>query len=137
MSIFHIRTVAQIRREKNIPLNIRKDSVYKPIVRTERVFPKLHISAKLQEVWFWLMFMYAYMNVCMHSYVQLYYFKKEYICIYINLSHIYIYIVTSIRCEAEEPNCAEPQSIHGETRRCPGATRAQAARRSADAVHHT
>ena len=44
-----MRTVAQIRREEQIPLKINKDSVYKPIVRVQREFPKLVIPAKLQE----------------------------------------------------------------------------------------
>lgn len=48
MFLFH-RTVAQIRKEDAIPLVVNKDSVYKPIVRTAREFPKLHVSAKLQE----------------------------------------------------------------------------------------
>lgn len=43
-----MRTVATIRKEESIPLVIDKDSVYKPIERVERVFPKLKISSKLQ-----------------------------------------------------------------------------------------
>lgn len=36
------------RRQLQVPISFKKDSVYKPIVRTERQFAKLKIPAKLQ-----------------------------------------------------------------------------------------
>lgn len=36
------------RRQLKVPITFKKDSVYKPIVRTERQFGKLKIPAKLQ-----------------------------------------------------------------------------------------
>jgi ribosome biogenesis protein BMS1 len=44
-----MRTTAEIRRDQQVPLVINKDSVYKPIVRTQREFKKLKVSSKLQE----------------------------------------------------------------------------------------
>lgn len=44
-----MRTLAQIRKEQQIPLVINKDSIYKPIERKTREFSKLYISSKLQE----------------------------------------------------------------------------------------
>ena len=44
------RTMAQIRKDEKIAIEVNKDSVYKPVQRVQREFPKLVIPAKLQEV---------------------------------------------------------------------------------------
>lgn len=44
-----MRTTAQLRRDLKVAQAVSKDSVYKPIVRQERVFNKLKIPTKLQE----------------------------------------------------------------------------------------
>lgn len=44
-----MRTTAQLRRDLKVAQTVSKDSVYKPIVRQERVFNKLKIPTKLQE----------------------------------------------------------------------------------------
>jgi ribosome biogenesis protein BMS1 len=44
-----MRTTAQLRRDLKIAQQTNKDSVYKPIVRQERVFNKLKIPTKLQQ----------------------------------------------------------------------------------------
>lgn len=43
-----LRTIAQIRRDEQIPIQVNKDSVYKPIQRVRREFSKLHIPKKLE-----------------------------------------------------------------------------------------
>jgi hypothetical protein len=44
------RPIAQIRKSNQIPIPTKKDSVYKPVTRTLKVFSKLSIPKKLQEV---------------------------------------------------------------------------------------
>lgn len=44
-----MRTTAEIRRSRGIPIPLRADSEYRPIHRTKRHFNALHIPAKLQE----------------------------------------------------------------------------------------
>jgi ribosome biogenesis protein BMS1 len=44
-----MRTVGQIRRENQVPIELNKDSLYKKIVRVPREFRKLAIPKKLQE----------------------------------------------------------------------------------------
>jgi ribosome biogenesis protein BMS1 len=44
-----MRTVSEIRREESISQPINKDSLYKPIVRKEKMFQKMSIPKKLQE----------------------------------------------------------------------------------------
>jgi hypothetical protein len=47
-SLTLMRTTAQLRRDMKVPQVVAKDSVYKPIVRSQRVFAPLTVSAKLQ-----------------------------------------------------------------------------------------
>lgn len=44
-----MKTVSQLRREKNIPIPIKGDSQYKPIVREEKRFTPLRIPSNLQQ----------------------------------------------------------------------------------------
>lgn len=44
-----MRSTAQLRKDMQIAQVVKKDSVYKPIVRQQREFSKLHIPTKLQE----------------------------------------------------------------------------------------
>lgn len=44
-----MRTIAELRRENNLPIPFNKDSIYKPIVRKLRKFNPLVIPKKLQE----------------------------------------------------------------------------------------
>lgn len=44
-----MRTIAEIRRDENIPIPVDKDSLYKPITRVRREFSKIHVPKKLQE----------------------------------------------------------------------------------------
>ena len=44
-----MRTVGQIRRENQVPIELNKDSLYKKIVRIPREFKKLAIPKKLQD----------------------------------------------------------------------------------------
>ena len=44
-----LRTIAQLRKDFNIDLNINKDSEYKEIVREPKVFPNLMISKNLEQ----------------------------------------------------------------------------------------
>lgn len=43
-----MRTISQIRREDLVPIEVNKDSLYKPIVRAPREFKKLKIPQKLE-----------------------------------------------------------------------------------------
>ncbi|KAF9590798.1 hypothetical protein IFM89_038390 [Coptis chinensis] len=43
-----MKTVAELRREHNLPVPVNKDSLYKPIVRKERKFNALQIPKKVQ-----------------------------------------------------------------------------------------
>lgn len=43
-----MRTTAQLRKDLKVPQVVAKDSVYKPIQRSQRVFAPLTVSAKLQ-----------------------------------------------------------------------------------------
>jgi ribosome biogenesis protein BMS1 len=45
-----MRSVAEIRRESQIPIPVNKDSLYKPITRAPVEFRKMVIPKKLQEV---------------------------------------------------------------------------------------
>jgi ribosome biogenesis protein BMS1 len=44
-----MRTISQIRKEDLVPIEVNKDSLYKPIVRVRREFKKLKIPKKLEE----------------------------------------------------------------------------------------
>lgn len=44
-----MRTIAEIRKSKQVPIPVNKDSLYKPIVRVRREFSKIHVPKKLQE----------------------------------------------------------------------------------------
>jgi ribosome biogenesis protein BMS1 len=43
-----MRTISQIRKEDLVPIEVNKDSLYKPIIRTPREFKKLRIPQKLE-----------------------------------------------------------------------------------------
>lgn len=44
-----MRPISQIRKENLVPIEVKKDSLYKPIVRVQREFRKLQIPKKVQE----------------------------------------------------------------------------------------
>jgi ribosome biogenesis protein BMS1 len=44
-----MRTISEMRREDSVPIPVNKDSLYRPVVREERVFKKLSVPKKLQE----------------------------------------------------------------------------------------
>ena len=48
-SLAVMKTVAELRREKNVPIPVNSDSVYKPIERQTRRFNPLRIPQRLQE----------------------------------------------------------------------------------------
>lgn len=53
--IIKYRTIAEIRRDNQIPIPVNKDSLYKPITRVRREFSKIVIPKKLQEVFIYLL----------------------------------------------------------------------------------
>jgi ribosome biogenesis protein BMS1 len=44
-----MRPISQIRKEDLVPIEVNKNSLYKPIVRVQREFRKLQIPKKIQE----------------------------------------------------------------------------------------
>ncbi|KRX11433.1 Ribosome biogenesis protein BMS1 -like protein, partial [Trichinella nelsoni] len=44
-----MKTVAELRRERNIPIPVNKDSLYKPIERKQRKFNPLVIPKAIQK----------------------------------------------------------------------------------------